>query len=113
MIIYIGFSSHTHKFISRILCKHFKHCAPVIVSQDKCEIYQFTKPGQITVIPIQQRDLKILEQYGWKFIKYNVNKLNTSNIHALTCVQFTKTFCNIHKIYIQTPDALLKDINNQ
>lgn len=111
MIIYIGFSTRTYKISARIICRQYKHCAPVIIKKNSYEIYQFTKSGQITVIPIRHQDIKILEKYGWKFIKYNITKLpNISNIRSLTCVQFTKKFCNIKRFDIQTPDGLLKYI---
>ena len=108
-MIYIGFSIRTHKTIARIMCKQFKHCAPVVITKNKCQIYQFTKRNQITLIKIKVRDIKTLEKYGWKFIKYNCkfNQQNTLNIRAITCVQFTKKFCGMKKMCIQTPDALL------
>ena len=110
MIIYIGFSTKTHKILARIICKNFKHCAPVIITKNKCKIYQFTKTNKITIINVKKRDIKILEKYGWQFIRYNTKSVpqNALHIHALTCVQFTKKFCCIKKIAIQTPDALLK-----
>ena len=110
MIIYIGFSTKTYKTLARIVCRRFKHCAPVVVTKNKCKIYQFTKTNKITIINVKKRDIKILEQFGWKFVKYSANSLpqNALNIRAITCVQFTKRFCGIEKITLQTPDALLK-----
>lgn len=114
MIIYIGFSTKTHKFIAHIICHKFKHCAPIVINKNTCEIYQFTKHKQISIIPIQKRDMKILEKYGWKFVKYNIPRLpNISNINALTCVQFTKRFCHIKRFRIQTPDGLLRYISKK
>lgn len=114
VIIYIGFSIQTHKLIARIVCRKFKHCAPIVIKKNRCEIYQFTNKNQITVIKIKQRDIKILEQYGWKFIKYNIAKMpNISDIHTITCVQFTKQFCGINRYDIQTPDGLLKYISKK
>lgn len=112
MIIYIGFSTKTYKILAHIVCRKFKHCAPVVLTKNKCKIYQFTKTNKITIINVKKRDIKILEQYGWKFVKYNAKFLpqNALNIRALTCVQFTKKFCEIEKITIQTPDALLKHL---
>ena len=112
MIIYIGFSTKTHKTLARIFCRHFKHCAPIIVTKNKYKLYQFTSPKKIAIIQIKQRDIKILMKHGWIFIKYNVKNIpqNALNIHAITCVQFTKKFCDIKKINIQTPDALLKHL---
>lgn len=110
MVIYIGFSTKTHKIFARIFCRTFKHCAPVVVTKDKCEIYQFTNINNINVITVKKRDIKILQNHGWKFIKYKAKfaPQNALNIHAVTCVQFTKKFCRIKKSTIQTPGALLK-----
>lgn len=110
---YIGFSTQTHKIYAKILCKKFRHCAPIIIYKDKCVLYQFICPKNIVPIIIKRRDLRILEHYGWIFVKYN-NKFNYKHIlnnHALTCVQFTKSVCNVNKRRIQTPDALLKYLN--
>lgn len=108
-MVYIGFAKQTNKLMARIICRHFKHCAPIVITKNKCEIYQFTKPTQITIIKIKKRDIKILKKYGWKFIKYQPRIIpqNISKIHTMTCVQFTKKFCGIKKISIQTPDAFL------
>ena len=110
MIIYIGFSKKTHKILARIVCCDFKHCAPIIMTKNKYELYQFTNTHNINVIEIKKRDIKILQQHGWKFVKYNLKKApqKALKIKAITCVQFTKKFCCIKKITIQTPDALLK-----
>ena len=110
MTVYIGFSIRTHKIFARIFCNKFKHCAPVVVTRNKCEIYQFTKRNKITVIRIKKRDLKILKAHGWLFVKYPVKNIQqkATKIHAITCVQFTKKFCRIKNATIQTPDALLK-----
>lgn len=111
MIIYIGFSTRTHKIFARVFCKKFKHCAPVVIHKNTCEIYQFTNPHEINIIHIQKRDIKILEQYGWKFVKYDIKTVPyISKTHAITCVQFTKKFCGIKQSDIQTPDALLRYI---
>ena len=114
-MIYIGFSTKTHKLCAYMFCHHFKHCAPIVITKNKCELYQFTKPHQITIITLTKRDLKILESHGWKFIKYSAKKApqNASDIYALTCVQFTKRFCGIKKITIQTPDVFLKYLQNK
>jgi len=110
MIIYIGFSNRSHKLIARIFCRHFKHCAPVIIDKNKCNIYQFTTINNIKIVPVKKRDLKILEHYGWKFIKYNIKNPHMArfNTHTITCVQFTKCFCGIKNIKIQTPFCLFK-----
>ena len=110
MILYIGFSTKTHKILARIICKKFKHCAPVIITKNKCKLYQFTNSKNINVIEIKKRDLKILQQYGWKFVKYNTKFAPQHELKrkTITCVQFTKNFCGIKKRTIQTPYALWK-----
>jgi len=112
MILYIGFSTKTHKIYAKILCKKYRHCAPVLFYKNKCVIYQFVTPKKIVPITIKHRDINILKQYGWVFIKFNgkfIYKRATNN-HALTCVQFTKSVCDIKNKAIQRPDALLKYI---
>ncbi len=115
MIIYVCFSNRSHKLIARIFCRHFRHCAPIIINHNKYEMYQFTAKGKIAVISLKKRDLKILEQYGWKFIKYDVKNLNTARFiyKAITCVQFTKRFCGINNITIQTPFSLFRYLNKK
>ncbi len=114
-MIYIGFSIKTHKMFANILCRHFRHVAPIVIIGNKCIIYQFTAPHNISLIATTTKGLKILESYGWKFIKYGgKNDLQ----HALkskpiTCVQFTKCVCGIKNILIQTPDALFKYIQHK
>ena len=111
-MIYIGFSTRSHKISARIVCRHFKHCAPIICYKNKYILYQFSNKHKITSIQLYPRDLKILKQYGWKFIPYTKQTdIDTAlQNKSLTCVQFTKKFCKIKNIKIQTPDALLKYI---
>lgn len=111
-MIYIGFSTRTHKLYARIFCKKFKHCAPVVIDGNKCFLYQFVKRNNVIKIVLTQRDLLILEHYGWLFIKYNVKNAprNAETISSLTCVQFTKKFCRINEKRILTPDDLFKHL---
>ena len=110
MIAYIGFSVKTHKLHARILCRKYKHCAPVIITANQTVIYQFVNTGKIIPIKLRKNDLNRLTNYGWIFIKCNHTPIcdDICNIHALTCVQFTKRVYSIKKIFIQTPDALLR-----
>jgi len=112
MIIYIAFSQQTHKLYAKILCKKFRHCAPVLCLKNKYVLYQFVQYKKIVPITLKYRDIKILEKYGWIFIKINNNTCsnNITNNHSLTCVQFTKSVCGIKNKSIQTPDALLKHL---
>lgn len=114
-MVYIGFSPKTHKTYAQILCKNFKHVAPVLVSNNKCVIYQFVHLNKIVLISIKRRDLQILAKYGWKFIKYNCKFTPERAIKTkpLNCVQFTKRACRIKNIHIQTPDALFEYVANK
>ena len=115
IMIYIGFSTKTHKLFGRILCRHFRHCAPMIITKNKCVLYQFVNKNNVAKISMTQRDIKILEHHNWKFVKYSCkfapgHALKTKSI---TCVQFTKHACQIKKITIQTPDALFRFLTKQ
>lgn len=114
-MLYIGFSTQTHRFYARILCRHFRHVAPVLVNKNKCIIYQFIAPNNISLITIKRKDLKILQKYGWKFVKYNGKFAPKHAIKTkpITCVQFTKRACRIKNIAIQTPDALFRYVNHK
>ena len=114
-MIYIGFSTRTHKLYARICCKNFKHCAPIVISNKKCFLYQFVNKNHIEKIPLTQRNLLILEHYGWEFIKYSAKNAprNAETISAITCVQFTKKFCEIHEKRILTPDDLFRFLNDK
>ena len=48
-MIYIGFSKRSHKLYARVLCKNFKHCAPVDIQGNKCLIYQFVHKNKIVI----------------------------------------------------------------
>jgi len=114
-MIYIGFSTRTHKLYARILCKRFKHCAPIVIQKNSCLIYQFVRKNKIEIIPLTRRDLHILNKYGWRFVKYETKNISSVFISdkSWNCVQFTKNFCNIKNMFIQTPDSLYKHITQK
>ena len=114
-MLYIGFSTTSHKPFAKIICKKYKHCAPIKIQNGKGVLYQFVNMYKIVLIPINLKDLKILETFGWKFAKYNENITPEHAIKTktITCVQFTKRVCGIKNITIQTPDALLKHIDKK
>ena len=113
IMIYIGFSTKSHKIIAHIFCRKFRHCAPIYVGTKKCILYQFVAPGQIYPVQLKRRDIKILTEYGWVFIKYNC-KLNLKAAeYAKTCVQYTKRALGIKNANIQTPDALFRYLNHK
>ena len=111
--MYIAFSSQTHKLYAKILCRHFRHCAPILCYKNKYVMYQFVQPKKIIPIVLKYRDINILKTYGWYFVRYNSNKSVVKKHLALTCVQFTKSICGIKNKSIQTPDALLKYLMKQ
>ena len=114
-MLYIAFSSRSHKLYAQILCRKYRHCAPVLMTDNKCIIYQFIKRGQIAQISIRPDDINILKHYGWKFVKYDTKFAPTIALKTKpwTCVQFTKQSIGIRKITIQTPDALLRYLNRK
>lgn len=107
-MLYIGFSNYSHKIHARLFCKKYKHCAPIIVTKDSVAIYQFVCMNKIVKIDIQKNDLQILEKHGWKLVKCPRDTGNINISCGLTCVQFTKNFCGIKNIWIQTPLALFR-----
>lgn len=110
-MIIIGFSTKTSKILPRILCKHFKHCAPIIKVGENFLMYQFVKHNDIKAIPITSYGLKLLKGAGWKFIKTNLKPAKyPKSYNAVTCVCFTKKFIGIHAPFIQTPDALYRKL---
>lgn len=114
-MIYIGFSTKSHKLYTRVLCHHFRHVAPVLIKDNNYIVYQFTAPKKISLIILKFRDLKILESYGWKFIKYDCkfDLQSALKTKSITCVQFTKHVCKIKNILIQTPDALFEYLQSK
>jgi len=115
-MIYIGFSTRTHKKLAQMICQQFRHVAPIVITKNKCIIYQFIRTNKIVPVYIKPRDLKILSKHGWIFVKYD-HKFDSGHtlniIPALSCVQFVKRVCRIKKLIIQTPDSLLKYITRK
>ena len=107
-MIYIGFSKRSHKIFAQILCRQYRHCAPVLIMKDKCIVYQFVAHSKISFIALRLKDLNILKNYGWEFIKYDGKFAPALKSNSYTCVQFTQQSIGIKKITIQTPNALLK-----
>lgn len=114
-MIYIGFSTKTNKLYARIFCRHFRHVAPILITNNKCIMYQFISHKKIALITLQPRDLKILELYGWKFIEYRgkIDLQHALKTKSVNCVQFTKHTCKIKNIMIQTPDTLFRYLCNK
>ena len=113
-MIIIAFAPNTSKLLPRIICRRFKHVAPIYVKQNKLIMYQFISHNNIAQITLQMRDLKILARHGWCFVCLAVSARKTpiNNVNAITCVSMVKKIIRIHNIFIQTPYALYKKINN-
>lgn len=106
----IAFSETTSKILPRILCRRFRHCAPIICNKNDLIMYQFIKRHQITEIHLHARDIRILQAHGWKFI-YMSPDITIHDLHcenAYSCVDLSKRALGIHSIFIQTPFALYK-----
>jgi hypothetical protein len=112
-MLYIGFSNYSNKPHAKLLCKEYKHCAPIVINGDTAVIYQFVRINKIVKITVQKKDLKMLRRHGWKFIKYPIDTKCIPYCIYLTCVQFTKSVCGIKNIKIQTPLALFKYLNGK
>ena len=116
-MIIIAFAPNTSKLLSRIICRRFKHVAPIYVKQNKLIMYQFISHNNIAQIPLQMRDLKILARHGWMFILLRsvckkIPSGDIENISAATCVSMAKQIIGMRNMLIQTPYALYKKINN-
>jgi hypothetical protein len=108
-MIIIAFSENTSKILPRILCRRFRHCAPIVYNGSDLTMYQFTKRNHIVEIHLHPRDIIILRAHGWTFIYISPETTNISNnLHAYSCVDLTKQALNIKSVFIQTPYALYK-----
>ncbi len=111
-MIIIAFSNKTSKFIPNVLCRHFKHVAPIVPRDDKLILFQFVKRGHVEKIVLQLRDIQILQARGWKFIYIDGTAVPTdfNPYVARTCVDLTKRAIGIRNWCIQTPLALYKNL---
>lgn len=108
-MIIIGFSGRTTNICWRVMCRRFRHVAPIVVIENKMYMYQFEKRGQIKQICVGERELKILGQYGWEFIYMpSVFPICANTDNAYTCVDMTKQMIGIKNIWVQTPYRLYK-----
>lgn len=108
MTIIIAFSKHTSKTLPKLFCKYFKHCAPILCKKNETFILlQFVSLTKIIRIQLVKRDLKLLEDFGWKFVYLKNIKKHKIKI-PFTCVQFTKQVIGMKKPFVQTPDSLYK-----
>ena len=110
-MIIIAFSDKTSKILPRIFCGNLKHCAPIEVNQNGMVLHQFMSHNNISKIKINMRDIKILMAHGWRFVYLPCDTPRDLDMcRAWTCVQFCKYAIGMKNIFIQTPNALFKEI---
>lgn len=113
-MIIIAFSNKTSKILPRIFCRRFRHCAPIFRDGSKLVMYQFTNIHNIIKIELQNRDIAILREHGWRFIYIPTDIPHDFNpMSAYSCVDLSKRALGINNPFIQTPYALYKHIAPQ
>jgi hypothetical protein len=108
-MIIIAFSDKTSKILPKLICRKFKHVAPIAVHNDKLIMYQFVKRNICVKVHLRMKDIKILNKNGWRFIYLTGDvppNFNTKNVR--TCVELTKRAIGLESRLIQTPNALYK-----
>jgi hypothetical protein len=108
-MIIIAFSDKTSKILPRLICRKFKHVAPIAVHNDKLVMYQFVRRNICVKVHLRMKDIKILNKNGWRFIYLTGDvppNFNTKNVR--TCVELTKRAIGLKSRLIQTPNALYK-----
>ena len=67
--------------------------------------------NQINKIYLKKRDLKILANHGWLFLKTKKNeRVFSLRVRPITCVSFAKNVLGIKNPFILTPDQLFKEL---
>ncbi|MBR4475362.1 MAG: hypothetical protein IKP05_01620 [Alphaproteobacteria bacterium] len=109
-MIIIAFSENTSKILPRILCRRFRHCAPIICNRNNLIMYQFIRHNKIEQINLRTRDIAILRAYGWRFVYIPSDiQLHTNYLlNAYSCVDLSKRTIGMKSVFIQTPNALYK-----
>ena len=113
-MIIVAFSDKTSKILPQLICKKYKHVAPIIPSKNSLIMFQFVRPGHIKQIKLNTRDLKILELNGWDLIYID----SVAPIHEIklnsttTCVNMSKKMLRIRTVFIQTPFAFYKKLKS-
>ena len=110
-MIIIAFSHKTSKILPKILCGKLKHCVPIEIKSNCMIMHQFMSYKNIANIKLNMRDIKILQAHGWQFV-YLPKDLphDVDSCRAISCVQFCKYAIGMQNAFIQTPNALFKEI---
>jgi hypothetical protein len=113
----IGFTTKTSKFISKLLCKKFRHCIVIFEPadtgmQNTYILVQIAQDG-IKLISIGAPQLQKLKHTGWVFIEKPAQEKHLHHLFSgipslLTCVGFAKRALSINKPFIWTPDGLYR-----
>ena len=110
-MVIIAFSEKTSKILPRIVCRRFRHCAPIIPVGKNMIMYQFSAPGQITQIDINMHGIRRLRAAGWHFVYVPCDApAKFENESALSCVDLSKRALRIHAPWLLTPDGLYKHL---
>lgn len=110
-MVIIAFSNKTSKILPRIFCRKIRHCAPILRTDNKLVMYQFTNMHDISKIELQNRDIAILRAHGWRFIYIPTDISDDFDPrHAYSCVDLSKRAIGIRNILIQTPYSLYKHL---
>lgn len=111
-MIIIGFATNTSKILPRILCRHFRHAAPIAPTKNPKKpfiMYQYIKRRQIAKIELSPRDIKLLQNRGWRFVYIPRDLPHGFNpMHAHSCVDLSKRAIGLDAPFIMRPDALYK-----
>ena len=111
-MIIVAFSDKTSKILPRMFCGKWKHVAPIVATQDNLIMYQFVRRGHIEKIKLKMRDIKILNEHGWRFVYLSCALPHDFNpTTARTCVEMTKRAIGLSNRYIQTPGALFQHLS--
>lgn len=111
-MIIIAFSDKTSKILPRMVCRKFRHCAPIVpAAHGRMTMYQFTSPGHVSKIDLCMRDIRLLARNGWCFVYIPCDAVPNFDAHAYSCVALSKQALRLHRPLIQTPDGLYKHLN--
>ena len=108
-MIIIAFAKNTSKWVPRIFCRHFYHCAVIVPMDSHLMMFQFIRPHRVVQIPLRNRDIQILRTHGWHFVYVGQNLPDGFNPHgAKTCVDLARRALGMSPRLCQTPYGLYK-----
>ncbi len=115
-MVIIAFCTKTSKILPRVICRHFRHCAPIVPAMHGANhpwvMYQFVRRGTVIQIPLSTRDMNILRAHGWVFMHVNTTP-NTKISNVRTCVDLSQHVIGRNPRWYQTPDGLYRELQRQ